>query len=124
MSLSPGLHWVLIFEPEVFAPEVSMAENSKPVKNMMMFLMERRYLDEGVGGDVKCERHGDGSDGDGDGPPLYINVNDEQDDDWRHLSRPHVRSMAVPLAGSRNSEEYWRNLVQCKCQSQFQTKIK
>ena len=30
MKQAPGLHRVLIFEPEVFSPEVSMAENSKP----------------------------------------------------------------------------------------------
>ena len=41
-------------------------------------------------------------------------INDKEDDDGdacAHLSRPHVRSMAAPLAGSRNREEYWRNLI-------------
>ena len=37
---------------------------------------------------------------------LEDHSNDDQDDNWRHLSRPHVRSIAAPLAGSRNSEEY------------------
>ena len=37
---APGLHWVLVFEPEVFSPEVSVAENSKPEKMMMVFLVE------------------------------------------------------------------------------------
>ena len=26
---APGLHWVFIFETEIFSPEVAMAENSK-----------------------------------------------------------------------------------------------
>ena len=57
---APGLHWILIFESEVFSPEVSVAENSKSESNMIISFDDKGDED----GDVKDDRNGPGC-GDG-----------------------------------------------------------
>ena len=37
---APGLHWVFIFETEIFSPEVAMAENSKSGVNFQKIVQQ------------------------------------------------------------------------------------
>ena len=53
---APGLHWVFIFETEIFSPEVAMAENSKSGVNFQKIVqqeMKFEVVNKGIGDVVR-----------------------------------------------------------------------
>ena len=53
---APGLHWVFIFETEIFSPEVAMAENSKSgviFKKNVQQEMKFEVVNKGIGDVVR-----------------------------------------------------------------------